>query len=238
MANVWFLSLISVFVVSLLSFVGVVTLAVKKKYLEKILLLLVSFSAGALFGGAFLHLIPESLENIKGEGTVPLLVLAGLLLFFILEKFIHWRHCHIPTSKKHPHPFAVMNLIGNGLHNFIDGMIIAGSYLVSIPLGIATTVAVILHEIPQEIGDFGILIHAGYSRAKALLFNLFSALTAVIGAVVILLINYNTESITQFLIPFTAGGFIYIATADLIPELKQIQGDSSDQYHLKSAQRG
>ena len=125
------------------------------------------------------------------------------------------------TSKEHPHPVAYMNLIGDGFHNFIDGMIIAGSFLVSVPIGISTTVAVITHEIPQEMGDFGVLIYGGLSRTKALMFNFLSATTAFLGAVVVLVLSLKTNQVTSILIPFTAGGFIYIAVADLIPELKE-----------------
>ncbi len=219
MNEAWFFSLISVLVVSLISFIGVITFAIKTNFLKKILLLLVSLSAGALLGGAFIHLIPEAFETIESESSVPLLILGGILLFFTLEKFIHWRHCHIPTCKSHPHPFAIMNLIGDGLHNFIDGMIIAASYLINIPLGITTTIAVILHEIPQEIGDFGVLIYGGFKKTKALLLNFMTALTAILGAIVTLIIGSRISSFSIYLLPIAAGGFIYIAGSDLIPEL-------------------
>ncbi|TKJ17241.1 ZIP family metal transporter [Candidatus Woesearchaeota archaeon B3_Woes] len=228
MNNVWLYSLLSVIIISLISFIGVVTLAIKAKFLQKILLLLVSFSAGALFGGAFLHLIPEALENISSTRIVSLLILSGILFFLILEKFIHWRHCHIPTSKRHPHPFAIMNLIGDGLHNFIDGLIIGASYLISIPLGFTTTIAVILHEIPQEIGDFGVLLHGGFKKSKALLLNFLSALTSVFGVIVSLIIGYKAIEFSVILLPIAAGGFIYIAGSDLIPEMhKECSGSKS-----------
>lgn len=224
MANVWAYSMISVVIVSLLSMVGVLFLSIGHKRLQKMLLFMVSFAAGALFGDVFIHLLPELVNNIGFSLEVSLYLLLGILLFFVLEKFIHWRHCHVPTSKNHPHPIAIMNLVGDGMHNLIDGMIIAGSYMISIPVGIATTVAVILHEIPQEISDFGVLIYGGFTRMKALLFNFFSALLSVIGAAVVLLIGISFENISVFLIPFTAGGFIYIAGSDLIPELKKESG--------------
>ncbi len=203
--------------VSLISLVGVVTLFFRKKTLDNLLIYLVSFSAGALLGGAFLHLISESIE--RQINAAPLYILTGLLLFFIVEKIIHWRHCHKTPDDDHPHPFSYMILLGDGVHNFIDGLVIGASYLVNIPLGITTTLAVMAHEIPQEIGDFGSLIYAGFSKGKALWFNFLSALTAVAGTILILLIGKSFMSITNFLIPFTAGGFIYIAVADLIPEL-------------------
>ena len=212
-------SLISVFFVSLLSFVGVLFIAVKEEKLKKILLFLVSFAAGGLLGDSFIHLLPEAIKESGFTLGVSLAVLVGLLLFFVLEKFICWRHCHIPTSKSHPHPVVFMNLIGDGFHNFIDGAVISASFLTTIPLGIATTLAVVLHEIPQEIGDFGVLLHGGLSKNKALIFNFASALAAVGGAILVLILGERIVGVSQLLIPFTAGGFIYIAGSDLIPEL-------------------
>lgn len=214
--------IISVIIVSLISFAGIFFLAFKKNLLQKILLFLVALSVGSLLGGAFLHLLPEVIEEVGFTLQVSLLILGGILLFFIIENFIHWRHCHVPTSKDHPHHLAPMNLIGDGIHNFLDGLIIAASYFVSLPLGIITTLAVILHEIPQEISDFGVLIYAGYSRRKALLFNFLSALTALLGATVGILLSGNTEFI-HVIIPIAAGGFIYIAGSDLIPEIHKEQ---------------
>ncbi len=234
MNNVWLYSLLSVIVISLISFVGVFTLAIKDKFLKKILLFLVSFSAGALFGGAFLHLIPEALDRVNSSILVSLLVLVGILLFFILEKFVQWRHCHIPTSKRHPHPFAIMNLIGDGLHNFIDGLIIGASYLINIPLGITTTIAVVLHEIPQEIGDFGVLLHGGFKKAKALLVNFLSALTSVVGVIISLIVGSRAIEFSVILLPIAAGGFIYIAGSDLIPELHKEYNISKSLIQLLS----
>lgn len=166
-------------------------------------------------------MLPEIFEDSTTESLTPFLIIAGILSFFILEKILHWRHCHVPTSADHPHPVAVNNIIGDSFHNFIDGMIIAGSYMVSIPLGIATTIAVILHEIPQEIGDFGLLLHAGLTKKKALFFNYLSALIAIVGVVLTLSIGSSVEGLQKYIIPFTMGGFIYIATADLMPEFKK-----------------
>lgn len=219
MLNIWLYTLTSVIIVSLLSLIGIITISIKLEKLRKILFFLVSFAAGALLGDVFIHLIPEIVEEAGFGLNVSLYLLLGMLIFFILEKFIHWRHCHIPTSKQHPHPFAIINLVGDGFHNLIDGMIIAGSYLASVPLGIATTLAVVFHEIPQEIGDFGVLIHGGFTRAKALFYNFLSALTAIIGAIIVLIVGARIENIIIFLVPFTAGGFLYIAGSDLIPEL-------------------
>lgn len=219
--QIWLYTLISVFIVSLISFIGIITVAVKKQFLQGIILYLVSLSAGALLGGAFFHLIPEASEKLGFSLNLGFYILSGILVFFVLEKLICWRHCHIETAANHPHPFALMNLIGDSSHNFIDGMIIAGTYAVSIPLGLSTTLAVVFHEIPQEIGDFGVLIHGGFSRARALVLNFATALTAVLGALVVLWLNLEVETIGQVLVPFTAGGFIYIAASDLIPELRK-----------------
>jgi zinc and cadmium transporter len=194
------------------------TLAVKEKTLNKILLYFVSFSVGGLLGDAFIHLLPESIELNNGL-YLSFYILLGLIVSFIVEKFIQWRHCHIPTSREHPHPLAIMNLIGDSVHNFIDGLIIGASYLTSIQLGIATTMAVVFHEIPQEIGDFGVLIHGGFKIRKALFLNFVTALTALIGTIISLIIGSYAISLTNFLLPFAIGSFIYIAGSDLIPEL-------------------
>uniref|UniRef100_A0A7C6ENW1 ZIP family metal transporter n=1 Tax=candidate division WOR-3 bacterium TaxID=2052148 RepID=A0A7C6ENW1_UNCW3 len=213
-------TLISVCLVSLISFIGVLFISIKKDRLNKILLLLVSFAAGSLFGDALIHLLPEAFEQIDNSLKTSLLVITGIFIFFILEKFVRWRHCHIPTSKDHPHPMVTMNLIGDLVHNLIDGMIIGASYSVNIPIGIATTIAVILHEIPQEIGDFGVFLHGGLSINKALMLNFLSALTAVIGGIISLIVGPAVKDYSIILLPLTAGGFIYIAGSDLIPELQ------------------
>jgi zinc and cadmium transporter len=218
MQEVWIYSLVSVFLVSLISLIGLFALSIKVDRLRTILIYLISFSAGALFGDAFIHLLPEVVEG-QGFGVFAgLYIISGILLFFILEKVICWQHCHMPITKNHVHSFAYMNLLGDGLHNFIDGLVIGASYLAGVQIGIATTLAVLLHEIPQEIGDFGILIHGGFSRGKALLLNFASALLAVVG-VIIVLIAGEIGNITQIILPLVIGGFIYIAGSDLIPEL-------------------
>jgi zinc and cadmium transporter len=217
--DAWAYTFISVVIVSILSLVGVFFLSLNESRLQKILTYLVSLAVGGLFGDAIIHLIPEAFEKLPGKLTAPILLLSGILLFFIVEKVVRWRHCHIPTSEQHLHPVVFLNLIGDGVHNLIDGMLIAASYMVSIPIGIATTIAVVLHEIPQEIGDFGVLVHGGLSVRKALLLNFASALTAVLGGLIILIIGPHVDNISLYLLPITAGGFIYIAAADLIPEL-------------------
>ncbi|MFC1655812.1 ZIP family metal transporter [Patescibacteria group bacterium] len=219
MNEVWFYTLVSVFIVSILSLIGAIVMIINQKSIKKFLIFMVSFAAGAMLGDVFIHMLPELAEEGGFTMMTSLYILIGILIFFVLEKIIHWRHCHLSATKNHTHPLAFMNLVGDAIHNFIDGILIAGSFLLSVPVGIATTVAVILHEIPQEMGDFGVLLHSGMKPKKALLFNFFSALTAVAGALIVLLIGINNESIIQIIIPITIGGFIYIANADLIPEL-------------------
>jgi zinc and cadmium transporter len=212
-------TLASVLIVSLISLIGILTLGMKEQLLKRIVLYLVGFSTGALFGDVFFHILPEIAEDSGWTIEVSLAVLAGILFSFAVEKLIHWHHCHDPSAHGHVHSFALMSLVGDAVHNFIDGIIIAASYFVSIPVGIATTLAVVLHEIPQEIGNFGVLVHGGYSKTKALMLNFVTALTAVLGAVLALVLGEMTEQFSHYLLPFAAGGFIYIAGSDLIPEL-------------------
>lgn len=219
MESVVLYALTSVLIVSLISFAGILTLSIQLGKLKKLLLYMVSFSAGGLLGDTFIHLLPEAVEEYGFSLEVSLYLLLGIVVSFVIEKFIRWQHCHVPTTKEHPHPFAFMNLVSDGVHNFIDGLIIGASYFVSIPLGLATTLAIIFHEIPQEIGDFGVLLHGGFSKRKALLMNFLSALTAVLGTVVALFLNNVVEHMTLFFVPLAAGVFIYIAGSDLIPEL-------------------
>jgi zinc and cadmium transporter len=216
---VWGYSIGSVIIVSLISLIGIVTLLLFKD-IRKYTFLLVSFAIGGLFGDAFIHLLPESFEEIESKLAVALLILVGILIFFVLEKVLRWRHYHLSDKEEHIHPVVTMNLVGDAVHNLIDGMVIGATYLVNIPLGITTTLAIVLHEIPQEMGDFGILVHGGLSNKKALAFNLLSALTAVIGVVLSLVIGPHVQGYATALIPITAGGFIYIAGSDLLPELQ------------------
>lgn len=209
----------SVFFVSLISLIGIFILSLSKDKLKQILIYLVSFSAGGLLGDVFFHLLPEATEGIGFSLRISLYLLAGIIICFILEKFIYWRHCHIIASKDHPHPFSFLILFSDSLHNFIDGLIIGASYLANISLGITTTLAVIFHEIPQEIGDFASLIYGGFKKQKALFYNFLSALTAILGAIFILIFKDYFKGLIFFLIPFAAGNFIYIAGSDLIPEL-------------------
>lgn len=225
MYSTWFLPIVSVLLVSVVSLIGVFTLSYTTERLRRMLFLLVSFAAGALLGDVFIHLLPEIVEEQGFTLSTSIAIFSGICLMFVVEKIIHWRHCHYPSeSGEHLHPFAIMNLVGDAVHNLIDGLIIGASYLVSVPVGIATTIAVVLHEIPQEIGDFGVLIHGGFSKKKALFYNFVIALTSLLGVVVTLFVAGFVDHTTRFLIPFAAGGFIYIAGSDLIPELHKEVG--------------
>jgi zinc and cadmium transporter len=238
--EVLFSILASTFFVSLIAFIGVVILFLKEEFLNRILLILVAFAAGALLGSAFLHLLPEAIEEVGSESNllIPLFlfVIVGFFTFYILEHFIGWHHHHV---KEHPEiyrislpekrekslkPFGRLILISDGLHNFIDGLIIAGSYTLSLPLGIITTLAIALHEIPQEIGDFGVLIYSGFKKTTALFLNFFSGILAILGGIMGFFLTGIIDKSMVFLLPFAAGSFIYIASSDLIPEIKQKTG--------------
>jgi len=206
------------FVISLMAFIGIFTLAVKENILNQLLLLLVALSAGTLIGGAFFHLLPEAVEASKGADIFTF-ALVGFILFFIIEKGLHWHHCH--KGMPHKHTFHYMNLIGDTVHNFIDGLVLAASFVVSIPLGFATSIAIAAHEIPQEIGDFGVLVYGGFKKKRALILNFIVALSIIIGGIVGYFVTQMVEDATVFLLPFAAGGFIYIAATDLIPEIRK-----------------
>lgn len=203
---------------SAIALVGSVTLILQASTLQRILLPLVAFSAGSLIGGAFFHMIPAGLAAYGLSNSFFIWILAGFSVFFALEQFLHWHHCHRAkaTCKK---PLTYLILIGDGLHNFIGGLAIAGTFLVDIRLGIMAWLAAAAHEIPQELGDFGVLIHGGWEKGKALLFNVLSALTFLLGGLIAYAAAYTID--VSFLIPFAAGNFIYIGASDLIPEIKE-----------------
>ncbi|MFH0832811.1 MAG: ZIP family metal transporter [Candidatus Aenigmatarchaeota archaeon] len=219
---------ISVMVVSVVSLIGIVTLATRKS-IDKILRIIVSFAAGSMAGASFLVLLPEAIETGSSQ-SIPFFVLLGIIAFFILENFLHWYHCHKGHCKVHR--VTYLNLIGDGLHNLIDGMAIAASYLISFPLGITATIAIIAHEIPQEIGDFGILLYGGFSKKKALFYNFLSALTALIGAAFVYLFRFGIVNYNALLVAFAAGTFIYMSMADLVPELHKEENISKSALQL------
>lgn len=228
MIDTYIYAFVSVLGVSLLSLVGVFTLSLREETVRKYTFLFISLAIGALLGDAFIHLIPESMESSLGSTLASVLVIGGILIFFIIEKFLHWHHHTDDTEENHNQnhthsvlPVGKLVLVSDGVHNFIDGVIIGASFLISIPLGLATTLAVMLHEIPQEIGDFGVLLHAGYTKARALWLNFVSGVFAMLGLAFVFVFGENNTIFAEYLLPIAAGGFIYIAVADLIPELQK-----------------
>ena len=207
--------------VSLISFMGIFALSWREEILRKYIFIFISIAVGALLGDAFIHLIPEAFKDSTDTILTSILIIAGIILFFILEKFLHWHHHGEDKENNHIHPVGKLVLFSDGIHNFIDGMIIGASFLVSIPVGLASTLAVILHEIPQEIGDFAVLLHSGYTKKRALWLNFLSALTAVLGAIALFSLGEIVKISFSWFLPIAAGGFIYIAVADLIPELQK-----------------
>ncbi|MDO8659537.1 MAG: ZIP family metal transporter [Candidatus Parcubacteria bacterium] len=218
MIETYIYAFLSVIVVSLVSFVGVFSFSLKEEVVKKYSNLFISLAVGALLGDAFIHLIPEAFET-NSAILVSLLIISGVLIFFVIEKFLHWHHHEDDTQINHIHPVGKLVLFSDGFHNLIDGIIIGVSFLVSIPVGIATTLAVVLHEIPQEMGDFAVLVHSGYSKARALWLNFISALFSVVGVIFALIFASVANTFILWILPIAAGGFIYIAVADLIPEL-------------------
>lgn len=214
--NVWY-AIISVIGVSLLSLLGAVLIAIQRKTLEQIITYTLAFSSGVLLGSTFFELLPEGVEMFP-QG-VFLWTLIGFISFFCLEKIIQWHH-HVEGRHTHEEkPLAYLTLVGDGIHNFADGAVIAASYLVSFPLGVTTTIAIIAHEVPHELSDFLILIHGGFSNKRALFFNFLSATTAILGTTLVLLVSAQFAELERYLVPFAAGNFLYIAASDLIPEL-------------------
>lgn len=208
------------FVNGLIGLAGVFSFFISKQSLSKITTILVSLAIGGLLGGAFFHFIPEAYEKLT---IIPLIfmILLGILIFFLIEKILHWHHCHDSNCKEHPYTRLI--LLGDSIHNFIDGLLIAGSFIISIPLGITTSLLIMAHELPQEIGNFGVLIHGGFTKSKALLYNFFAQLTAILGGV----IGYfflSAKDYSVYLLPFAAGGFLYIAIGDLFPEVFKEKG--------------
>lgn len=213
------LAILAVIAEGLIGHAVLLVLVLRPRLLKRGLLALISFAAGALLGDAFIHLIPEISRSKGGFGLAESFeLLGGVIAFFILEKVLHWHHAHVPHEEV-LHPVAISNLVGNYLHNFVDGAIIAGSFLVSRKLGFATAVAIALHEIPQEMGDFSILVHAGLKPWRALLLNSTTALAALAGTIITLLVSTRIAGLQNALVAITAGGFVYIASTDLIPEL-------------------
>lgn len=222
----------SILVVSLLSLIGILMLSFKEDLFRRYIPLFISIAVGALLGDAFIHLIPEAFVDVEDTDRVGLLIIAGIFSFFALEKMLHWHHHGEDLEENGIHPVGRLVLVSDGVHNFLDGIIIAASFAVSPPLGLATTLAVMLHEIPQEVGDFAVLLHAGYTKRRALGLNFLSAIFALLGAVVFFAIGEFATSLTILFVPLTAGGFIYIAVADLIPELHKAKPGRGSFYQF------
>ncbi len=205
-------------VMSAIALVGSVTLFLKEETLERILLPLVAFAAGSMIGGAFFHMIPAGITKFGNTTSFYVWIVVGFSVFFALEQLLHWHHCH-RASADCKRPLTYLILIGDGLHNFIGGMAIASTFIADIRLGIMAWLAAAAHEIPQELGDFGVLIHGGWGKRKALMFNVLSALTFLAGGLLAYVASFNFD--VSFLIPFAAGNFLYIGASDLVPEVKE-----------------
>jgi zinc and cadmium transporter len=200
-------------------------LLIKEPARTKLIPWLVSYAVGALLGASMLEILPEALERLPATEVFPTLLL-GILLFFVLEKLVLWRHCH--THDCEVHDAAVLPVVvGDGFHNFVDGAVIAAAAMTSLPLGISTAVAVTAHEIPQEVGDFAILLHAGYSRKKALLLNVASALASILGALAAFFAFDRVPGLLPYFLSLSAASFLYVAMADLIPGLHRGRTDAS-----------
>lgn len=219
-------ALTSALIISVASLVGILFLGLKKTINQKIMVSLVSFAASSMIGNAFLHFLPELIEHQElSAEAIGLWIIGGVLIGLVVEKLLHWNHCHHSEDKFHHHTFAQMNLVGDFIHNLIDGMVIGTSFLISIPAGIGTSLAILFHEIPQEIGDFAVLLHGGYSKKKALWLNFLTALSAVLGVTISLSVGHFAHEFQDILVPIALGMFIYIAGTDLIPEVNKHNED-------------
>lgn len=211
--------------VSAFSLIGALGVSWLTKRFPHFILGLVSLSAGSLLGAAFFHLLPEGIEEL-GVETTFLVTVGSYCLFLLMEKILPWQHCH--TEDCPVHTFAYLNLVGDSVHNFIDGLVMAAAFQTNVGLGVATTLAVMLHELPQEWGDMGVLLHAGMPRRRALMANVAVSLTAVLGGVLGLALGMFDAGLTPYLLPIAAGGFFYIASSDLVPELRQSKSRLQD----------
>lgn len=214
---------------SAIALVGSVTLLLGERALQRALLPLVALAAGSLLGGAVFHMLPASLGAIANDVDVWLMFILGFALFMGIEQFFHWHHCHRAQADCRK-PLTYLILIGDGLHNFIGGLAIASTFLIDIRLGITAWLAAAAHEIPQELGDFGVLVHGGWPKRRALLFNVISASTFLLGGVVTYVLSFAVD--VSYLIPFAAGNFVYIAAADLVPEVNRHPSPAANVVHL------
>lgn len=198
---------------------------------QRIILPLVAFSAGSLMGGAFIHMIPEAVAISNGDSSMYLWILAGFSTFLAFEQVLHWHHCHTdsPDAKS---PLTYLILIGDALHNFLGGVAVAGAFLVDIGLGVTIWLATAAHELPQELGKYGVLLHGGWSRRRALFVNTFSSLSFLAGGMLTYAVSLQVD--VRFIVPFAAGNFIYIGASDLIPEVNRHHDISTNFLHFAS----
>ncbi len=220
-------AVVSTFLISLLSLIGMFALSLHEDTLHRIIRLLVSFSAGTIFGASIFDLLPEAIEHVS-ESIVFVYVATGFIFFMIFERFIYWYHGHghdaeVEASMEEAPTkgFAYLNLVGDFVHNFIDGMIIAASFFVNFQVGIASSIAVAFHELPQEMGDFGILVYAGFKPRLSLIYNYAAAFAVVIGAIFASLFLETVEPLSGLLISFSAGAFFYLSASELVPEMSK-----------------
>jgi zinc and cadmium transporter len=213
--------LIATLLVSMTAWVGVLVLFFKTALLDRLLLVLVALAAGALLGGAFLHMLPSAIAETGNRDTLPvfLVLIIGFCTFYVLEQFIQWHHHHEATHSEAAVSYLV--LLSDTVHNFIDGLVIAGAFLTGFPVGIVTTIAIAMHEVPQEIGDFGVLVYGGFDRKQALVLNYLTQSTVILGGIAGYALTTEYAMAPTVLLPFAAGNFIYIASSDLIPEIKR-----------------
>jgi zinc and cadmium transporter len=205
-----------------IALVGSVTLLLPEPALRRLLLPLVGLAAGSLLGGAFFHMLPEATARSDGGLDVWVAFVAGFVSFFVLEQFLHWHHCHQPTSRHRP--LGHLILLADGVHNLIGGLAVGGAFVIDVEVGIVAWLVAAAHEIPQELGDFGILVNSGWSRRSALAYNVASGLTFLVGGLIALGASQAIDVL--LLVPFAAGNFAYIAASDLIPQLR-----ATDPYH-------
>jgi len=214
---------------SAIAMVGSITLVLKPATLDRLLLPLVAFAAGSLIGGAFFHMIPATIDANANVLGISVAVVTGFTVFFALEQVLHWHHCHRAQSDC-KQPLTYLILIGDALHNFLGGLAIAGTFLIDVRLGITSWLAAAAHEVPQELGDFGVLVHGGWSKRRALLFNVLSGLTFLLGGLSAYGLSFRMD--VSWLIPFAAGNFIYIGASDLVPEVNKHADIKANAVHL------
>jgi len=223
------------FLMSMIALIGATTMALPESTRERLILPLVAFSAGSLLGGALLHLIPEAVAQNRGGVGVYLWVLAGFASFLAFEQFLHWHHWHsdAPEVKS---PLSHMMVLGDTVHNFLGGLAVAAAFIVDIRLGITTWLVAAAHEVPQELGKYGVLIHGGWKNSRALAASFLSSLTFLLGGILAYVVSLQFN--TGFLVPFAAGNFLYIAASDLVPEVNRHHHLGVNLIHFASFSAG